>query len=120
FTRRPWREDQLQLGFLPHRPHEIVVLLLFHRSGLHRGRPRLLCPLLTSTPRSPASLHPQSGRPDTTWTSRGKSNRLHRGPAGSTAPALDGRRRRGPLHHGGAGARAGDPGELAGIAPRPA
>ena len=73
------------------RNERIVVLLLLHRSGLHRGRPRLLCPLLTSTPRSPASLHAQSGRPDTTWTSRGKSNRLHRGPAGSTAPALDGR-----------------------------
>ncbi len=91
FTPRPWREGQLQLGFLPHIPHEIAVLSLFPRSGLHRGRPRLLCPLLTSTPRSPASLHAQSGRPDTTWTSRGKSNRLHRGPAGSTAPALDGR-----------------------------
>jgi hypothetical protein len=52
---------------------------------------RLLCPLLTSPPRSRALRPAQSGSPDTSEISRGKTDRLRRTPAGFTTPILDGR-----------------------------
>src|SRR5882757_4046557 len=66
------------------------LYLPFHRLGLRRV-PRLLCPLLTSPPRSRALRPAQSDVPDTPEISRGKIDRLHRTPAGFTTPALDGR-----------------------------
>ena len=52
---------------------------------------RLLCPLLTSPPRSRALRPAQSGHPDTSEISRGKTDRLRRTPAEFTTPILDGR-----------------------------
>src|SRR6266436_5484443 len=63
--------------------------LPLHRSGLRRRH--LLCPLLTSPSHSRALRPAQSGIPDTTGTSRGKTDRLRRTPAEFTAPALDDR-----------------------------
>jgi hypothetical protein len=65
-------------------PHDLP---LHCRSGLRRHR--LLCPRLTSAPRSRALRLAQSGVPDTAQTSRGKLDRLPRTPAGFTTPALD-------------------------------
>lgn len=62
-----------------------------HRSGLRPAFCRLLCPLLTSAPRSRASRPAQSGIPDATQISRGKTDHLRRTPAGFTTPALDDR-----------------------------
>jgi hypothetical protein len=59
----------------------------------------LICPLLTSPPRSQALRPVQSGFPDAPVIFRGKIDRLHRTPAGFTTPALD-RRVNGPrIHH---------------------
>src|SRR6266487_4679582 len=55
------------------------------------GSPRLLCPLLTSPPRSRALRPAQSEFPDTPEISQGKTDRLRRTPAGFTTPVLDGR-----------------------------
>src|SRR3977135_3994559 len=66
------------------------LYLPFHRLGLRRV-PRLLCPLLTSPPRSRALRTAPSRVPETPEISRGKIDRLHRTPAGFTTPALDGR-----------------------------
>src|ERR1039458_6582534 len=62
--------------------------LPFHRSGLRRSALRLICPLLTSPPRSRTLPSAQSKNSD---TSRGKTDRLRRTPAGFTTPVLDGR-----------------------------
>ena len=51
---------------------------------------RLLCPLLTSAPRS-GRLATTSVPRDTTQISRGKTDRLHRTPAGFTTPIFDDR-----------------------------
>ena len=90
FTLRRGREGQVKLGFLPHGSCESAVLLATPPFGPSAAR-CLLCPLLTSPPRSRASLPAQSGVPDTTGTSRGKTDRLRRTPAGFTTPALDDR-----------------------------
>src|SRR5947208_7092545 len=58
--------------------------------GPSAARRRLLCPRLTSTPRSDR-LATTSVPRDTAQTSRGKTDRLRRTPAGSTTPTLDGR-----------------------------
>ena len=91
FTPRPGSEGQLQLSFLPHGPREIAVLLATSTVRAFGGSPRLLCPLLTSPPRSRALRPAQSGFPNTAETSRGKIDRLRRTPAGFTTPVLDGR-----------------------------
>src|SRR5215203_1692752 len=62
--------------------------------GQARG---LLCPLLTSPPRSRTLPSAQSGIPDAAWISRGKTDRLRRTPAGFTTPTLDGSGLRGHL-----------------------
>src|SRR5664280_1058112 len=61
------------------------------------GLLHLLCPLLTSPPRSRTLRSAQSGLPDAPKPSRGKIDRLHRTPAGFTTPVLDGRGLRDPL-----------------------
>ena len=53
-------------------------------------RDRLLCPLLTSAPRSGCLTAPPVPSGNTAQTSRGKTASLHRTPAGFTALALDG------------------------------
>lgn len=63
----------------------------FQRSGLQRNSFRLLCRLLTSPSRSRTLRPAQSGLPDTPEISRGKTDRLHRTPAGFTTPTLDDR-----------------------------
>jgi len=60
--------------------------LPFHRSGLRRSALRLICPLLTSPPRSRTLPCAQSKNSDTSETSRGKTDRLRRTPAGFTTP----------------------------------
>ena len=52
FTRRSGVQGDLQLSFLPHGPREIAALLAIPPFGPSAGRPRLLCPLLTSALRS--------------------------------------------------------------------
>jgi transposase len=52
------------------------------------GRSRLLCPLLTSPLRSRAARPAQSGLPDASEISRGKTDRLHHTPAGFTTRPL--------------------------------
>ena len=81
-----------QYRVLPHGHHEMrVPTPHVHRSGLRSAEASLLCPLLTSAARSRAFRPAQSGVPDTPQTSRGKSDRLHRTPAGFTTPVLDDR-----------------------------
>jgi hypothetical protein len=58
---------------------------------------RTLCRLLTSPPRSRASRPAQSGLPDATEISRGKTDRLPCTPAGFTTPSLDDDGLRNPL-----------------------
>jgi hypothetical protein len=72
---------------------DILVGRLVRRKGLRSfgGHSRLLCHLLTSPPRSRALRPAQSGFPDASEISRGKTDRLGRTPAGFTTPALDGR-----------------------------
>src|SRR6266480_4674864 len=52
FTRRSGVQGDLQLSFLPLGPREIAALLAIPPFGPSAGRPRLLCPLLTSALRS--------------------------------------------------------------------
>src|SRR5262249_34111583 len=58
--------------------------------GPSAARRRLLCPRLTSAPRSDRLATTPVPR-DTAQTSRGKTDRLRHTPAGSTTPTLDGR-----------------------------
>ena len=67
----------------------------FQRSGLRPTEIGLLCPLLTSAPRSPASRRAQSRLRDTAQISRGKLDRLPRSPADLLSQALDSRGLRG-------------------------
>ena len=72
-------------------PCEIAVLLASSTVQAFAGLPRLLCPLLTSALRSGCLAAPRSPVAGTTaQTSRGKTDRLHRTPAGFTTPTLDG------------------------------
>ena len=48
----PVPQGQLDLSFLPHGPREIAALLAIPPFGPSADRSRLLCPLLTSAPRS--------------------------------------------------------------------
>src|SRR5262249_7206380 len=92
FTRRVAAQVQLQLCLLLHGLREIAVLLASSPVQAFSGSLRLLCPLLTSTLRSGCLAAPPSPVAGTTaQTSRGKIDRLHRTPAGSTTPVLDGR-----------------------------
>src|SRR3954453_23414802 len=90
FTRYRRPKGQLQLAFLPLDPHEITVLFAHSTVRAFVGLSQLLCPLLTSLPRSRGLRPAQSGMPNTTEISRGKLDCLRRTPAGSTTPALDG------------------------------
>src|SRR3954469_9776903 len=83
-------KGQLQLAFLPLDPHEITVLFAHSTVRAFVGLSQLLCPLLTSLPRSRGLRPVQAGIPNTTEITRGKPDRLRRTPAGSTTPALDG------------------------------
>src|SRR3954468_920214 len=83
-------KGQLQLAFLPLDPHEITALFAHSAVRAFVGLSQLLCPLLTSLPRSRGLRPAQSGKPNPTEISRGKLARLRRTPAGSTTPALDG------------------------------
>ena len=90
FQRLAYRTDGT--AFLPHGTFEMPV----STSRFQPFRPsvellRLLCRLLTSPPRSWALRPAQSGHPDTSEISRGKTDRLHRTAAEFTTPILDGR-----------------------------
>ena len=91
FTRCSGAEGQLDLVFLPHGPYEIAALLASSTVRAFGGSLRLLCPLLTSAPRSrpPCDALSPDCR-DTAQISRGKIDRLRRTPAGFTTPVLDG------------------------------
>lgn len=79
-----------ELDVQPHGHLEVSHPKRFsQRSGLQRNSFRLLCRLLTSPPRSRALRPAQSGLPDTTEISRGKTESLRRTPAGFTTPPLD-------------------------------
>jgi hypothetical protein len=71
--------------------HRDVRILSASTVQAFGGLLRLLCPLLTSPPRSRALRPAQSELSDTAEISRGKTDRLRRTPAGFTTPALDGR-----------------------------
>ena len=87
FTLRRHPKGQLQLVLLPLGRHETSrPTHHFQRSGLRPTEIGLLCPLLTSAPRSPASRRAQSRGRDTVQISRGKLDRLPRSPAESTVP----------------------------------
>jgi len=89
FTRRPLAESQFQLDFRPLGQCEnsgLLTLSTVRAFGRYAG---LICPLLTSAPRSRALRRAQSGLPDTVRTSRGKFGRLPRTPAEFTTPAFD-------------------------------
>ena len=90
FTLRRRLQGQLQLDILPLGPHERTVLLTLSVVRAFAGKPATMpsadfCAAVTglADPLSP-------GLPDTAQTSRGKTDRLHRIPAGFTTPALDG------------------------------
>ncbi len=90
FTPRLRLQGQFQLDVLPLGPHEPAVLITLSVVRAFAGGPATMpsadfCAAITALaePLSP-------GVPDTTQTSRGKTNRLHRTPAGFTTPALDG------------------------------
>lgn len=89
FTLRRGAQGQLALIFLPHGSLEIAALLASSTVRAFGGNRRLLCPQLTSAPRS-GGLAATSVPRDTAQTSRGKTDRLHRTPAGFTTPAIDG------------------------------
>jgi hypothetical protein len=72
-------------------PSRCTYLLSASTVQAFGGLLRLLCPLLTSPPRSRALRPAQSGLPDTAEISRGKTDRLRRTPAGFTTPTFDGR-----------------------------
>src|SRR5271156_3435840 len=91
FTRFPGSQVQHDLILLPHRRSEIAALLASSTVQAFDRLLRLLCPLLTSPPRSRALRPAQSGLPDAPEISRGKIDRLRRTPAGFTTPVLDGR-----------------------------
>ena len=83
-------QGQFQLDIPPLGPHERTVLLTLSAFGPSSAKPTTMpsadfCAAITglAVPLSP-------GLPDTTQTSRGKTDRLHRTPAGFTTPALDG------------------------------
>ena len=80
-----------QLDFRPHGRSEVSTFeRSCHRSGLRRSALRLLCPLLTSAPRSTLLTDRSvSDAGDTSRISRGKIDRLRRTPAGFTTPVLD-------------------------------
>jgi len=97
FTLRLRLQGQFQLDILPLGPHEPAVLITLSVVQAFAGKPATMpsadfCAAITALaePLSP-------GIPDTTQTSRGKTNRLHRTPAGFTTPALDGCGLRDPL-----------------------
>ena len=90
FTPCSGAQVQHHLIVLPIHPREIAALLASSTVQAFGGLLRLLCPLLTSPPRSRALRPAQSGCPDTAETSRGKIDRLPRTPAGFTTPVLDG------------------------------
>ena len=91
FTLRLRLQGQFQLDVLPLGPHERTVLLTLPVVRAFVGEPTTMpsadfCAAITglADPLSP-------GLPDTTQTSRDKTDRLHRTPgAGFTTPALDG------------------------------
>jgi hypothetical protein len=91
----PWRRHAVESPFsacLPHGTFERRVSTPhFQPFGPSVELFRLLCPLLTSPPRSRALRPAQSGSPNTSEISRGKTDRLRRTPAGFTTPILDGR-----------------------------
>src|SRR5215831_5131416 len=95
FTPTRHRQGQRQLVWRSHCGHEMSDLLApsFNPfSGTVRAFDRhagLLCPLLTSAPRS-GCLAASSVQRDTTQISRGKLDNFPRTPAGFTVPALDG------------------------------
>ncbi len=89
FTHRPLAESQFELDFRPLGQCENSALLALSTVRAFGRYAGLLCPLLTSAPRSHALRRAQSGVPDTARTSRGKFGRLPRTPAGFTTPAFD-------------------------------
>jgi hypothetical protein len=92
FTRCAAARARLLLCLLLHGLCEIVALLASSTVQAFAGSPRLLCRLLTSSLRSVRLATPRSPvAGTTTQTSRGKTDRLRRTPAGSTIPVLDGR-----------------------------
>jgi hypothetical protein len=92
FTLCPGAQVQLDLILLPHGSHEIAALLAPSTvRAFAAARCRLLCPRLTSALRSGRLTTASVPNRDTTQTSRGKTDRLHRTPAGFTTPTLDDR-----------------------------
>jgi len=95
FTPARHRQGQLELVWRSRRGHETSDLLALSFnpfSGTVRAfgrRTGLLCPLLTSAPRS-GCLAASSVPKDTVQISRSKPDSLHRTPAGFTVLALDG------------------------------
>ena len=90
FTLRHRRQGQFQLGFLPPGAHKRAVLLVLSIVRAFAGRPATMpsadfCAAITAL-----TLPLSPDFPDTTQTSRGKTDRLHRIPAAFTTPALDG------------------------------
>ena len=90
FTLRLRLQGQFQLDIPPLGPHERTVLLTLSVVQAFVGKPTTMpsadfCAAMTALA---STLSP--GLPDTTQTSRGKTDRLHRTPAGFTTPALDG------------------------------
>ena len=91
FTFQRWRTGRKIPVFCRMAPSRCTYLLSTSTVQAFGESLRLLCPLLTSPPRSRALRPAQSGLPDTAEISRGKIDRLRRTPAGFTTPALDGR-----------------------------
>src|SRR5229473_635534 len=95
FTQARHRQGQLELVWRSRFGHETPDLLALSSnpfSGTVRAfgrRTGLLCPLLTSAPRS-GCLAASSVPKDTVQISRSKLDSLHRTPAGFTTLALDG------------------------------
>ena len=89
----PLRERPVRAGFSAAWPMRELrptrFLQPFGPSPPGRAPRRLLCPRLTSAPRSRALRRAQSGMPDATQISRGKIDRLPRTPAEFTTPVLD-------------------------------
>src|SRR5262245_37782327 len=88
----PGAQVQLPLIFLPHGLREIAALLAPSTVRAFGGAPPPTMPsndfcVAVSSPYD--NLSPESGT--TTQTSRGKTDRLHRTPAGFTTPTLDDR-----------------------------
>src|SRR6266567_8942560 len=87
FTLRSGAQVQLDLILLPHGSHEITALLA---SSSVRAFGGALPPTMPSADFCAAVRSPYDGlspqNRDTTQTSRGKTDRLHRTPAGFTTP----------------------------------